>query len=84
MMSKEPPPPPGHPIIYHFGPARLRRAQVQDIDQFQMPYYHLESSGLCIAKDPPGCQLTACTETVCLLNRSNFRNFTPDDRCTLA
>ena len=83
MMSKTPPPP-GHPLIYHFGHARLCRAQVEDIDQFHTPYYHLVSSVLCRAKDPLGCQLTACTETLCLLYCLNFRNFTPDDRCNLA
>ena len=79
-----PPPPPGHPLIHHFGHARLCRAQVEEVDQFQTPYYHPESSGLCRAQDPLGCQLTACTETLDLLDCWNFRNFTPDYRCTLA
>ena len=80
----QPPPPPGHPLIHHFSHGRLCRPQVVDIDQFQTPYYHLESSGLCRAQDPLECQLTACTETLDLLDCSNFRNFTPDDWCTLA
>ena len=32
MMSK-PPPTPGHPLIHHFGHARLCRAQLEIIDQ---------------------------------------------------
>ena len=85
MMPKPPPPPlPGHPLIHHFGHAGLCRAQLEGVDQFQTPYYHLESSGLCRAQDPLGCQLTACTETLDLLDCPNFRNFTPDYRCTLA
>ena len=40
---------------------------MEDVDQFQTPYYHLESYGLCRAQDPLGCQLTACTETLDLL-----------------
>ena len=84
MMSKDPSPPRGHPLIHHFGHARLCTAEVEDIDQFQTPYYHLVSSGLCRAHDPLGCQLTAYTETPCPLNSWNFRNFTPDDRCNLA
>ena len=84
MMSKDPPPPAGHPLIYRFGHAWLCRAQVKRIDQFQTSYYHLVSSRLCRAQDPMGCKLTACIETLCVLNCWNFRNFTHDDRCTLA
>ena len=79
-----PPPPPGEPLIHHFGHARLCRAQMDGVDQFQTPCYHLESSGLCRAQDPLGCQLTACTETLDLLDCPNFRNFTPNYRCTVA
>ena len=57
---------------------------MEGVDQFQTPYYHLESSGLCRAQDHLGCQLTACTETLDLLDCPNFRNFSPDDRCTVA
>ena len=57
---------------------------MEGVDQFQTPYYHLESSGLCRAQDPLGCQLTACTETLDLLDCLNFRNFAPDYRCTVA
>ena len=84
MMPNPPPPPPGHPLIHHFGHAGLCRAEMEGVDQFQTPYYHLESSGLCRAQHPLGCQLTACTETLDLLDCPNFRNFTPDYRCTLA
>ena len=86
MMPKPPPPPPppGNPPIHYFGHAGLCRAQMNGADQFQTPYYHLESSGLCRAQDPLGCQLAACTETLDLLDCPNFRNFTPNYRCTLA
>ena len=57
---------------------------MEEVDQFQTPYYHLESSGLCRAQDPLGCQLTARTETLDVLDCPNFRNFSPDDRCTVA
>ena len=67
MMSKDPPPPREHPLIYHFGHAGLRKAQVKHIDQFQESYYHLVSSGLCRAQGPLGCQLNGSTETLCLL-----------------
>ena len=83
MMSKDPPPP-GTPPNLPFSSCWALQSQVEDIDQFQTPYYHLLSYGLCRAQNPLGCQLTACTETLYLLNCWNLRNFTPDDRCTLA
>ena len=54
MMSKDPLPRAWHPLIYRFGHARLCRAQVKHIDQFQESYYHLVSFGLCRAQEPLG------------------------------
>ena len=58
------PPPPRHPIIHHFGHAGLCRAQIKHFDQYQPASYQLESTGLCRAQDPMGCQLTGSKETL--------------------
>ena len=84
MMSKPPPPPsPGHPLIHHFGLARLCRAQLEIIDQISdaiLPsaeFWALQSPG------PPGMPID-CMHTNAGSVCSNFRNFTPDEWCTLA
>ena len=33
LMTSKPPPPPGHPVIHHLCHARLRRAQMEGVDQ---------------------------------------------------
>ena len=65
MMSKQPPP--RHPMVHHFVRVGLCRAHIAHNDPFQPSSYQLESTGLCRAQEPMGCQLTRCTETLCLL-----------------
>ena len=60
MMSKDPPPPPGHPLIHHFDHAGLCTTQVKHIDQFRPSYYQFDKSGFCKAKDPTECKFTLC------------------------
>ena len=81
MMSKDPPPPPGHPLIHHFGHAGLCRAEVKHIDQFQTSYYHLVIVGLCRAQDTLGCQLTGSTKTLYLLKLRRFHCCQPVQPC---
>ena len=53
-----PPPPHTHTLILYFGHAWLCRAEIKHIDQFQPSYYQFESTGLCRAQDPVGCNFT--------------------------
>ena len=83
MMSKDPPPPRDthhFTILVMLGTAEPRWRTLTNFRR----HITIVNSGLCKAQDPLGCQLTAYTETLCLLNCWNFCNFTPDDQCTLA